>query len=374
MLGISRYINRQLLAGMIITGLGLACILWLTQSLRFVELIINKGLSIFGFLQLTLMLLPNFLAYILPVSLFAVTLFVYNKMTTDREIVVLRAIGMSNWALARPALTLALVATLLGYLVTLWVSPATNRAFREHYFHVRNDLSSLLVQEGRFTRLAPGLTLFVRFRTGDGELSEIMLHDTRDKAKAVTTMAERGVLMNSDGGPRVLLENGNRQEVEVATGRLSMLYFDSYAMDFGLSPAAAESRNIGPSERPLMNLLNSTTNDGFSPVQIRQFRSEAHQRLTAPLLHLSFTMIALAALLSGTFSRRGQTGRVLAAIGLMVLVQAGGLGAANLVAKNSALVPLLYLNAIVPIIASAYVLLGPPASRLSPPRRLAPVS
>lgn len=372
MLAISRYINRQLLVGMIMTGLGLACVLWLTQSLRFVELIVNKGLSILGFLQLTVMLLPNFLAYILPVSLFAVTVFVYNKMTTDREIVVLRSIGLSNWALARPAVTLALAATLFGYLVTLWVSPASNRAFREHYFHVRNDLSSLLIQEGSFNRLGSGLTLFVRFRTGEGELREIMLHDTRDKAKAVTTMAERGVLMNGPYGPRVLLENGNRQEAETGTGRLSMLYFDSYAVDFGLSPASAEKRNIDARERPIGDLLTLTGADGFEPVQIRQFRSEAHQRLTAPLLHLAFAMIALAALLSGTFNRRGQLGRILAATGLMVAVQAGALGAASLVAKNGALVPLLYVNAIVPIVASAYVLLGPPARRLSLPRRPSP--
>lgn len=370
MLGISRYILRQLLVGMIMTGLALACIIWLTQSLRFVELIVNKGLSVFGFVQLTIMLLPNFLGFILPISLFAVVLFTYNKMTSDREIVVLRAIGLSPWGLARPALLLAVLATGLGFLVTVWVSPMANGAFREFYFSVRNDLSSLLIQEGSFNRLAPDLTLFVRYRSGEGDLREVMLHDARKPEQVVTIMAERGVLMNGPSGPRVLLENGNRQQVETGTGRMSMLYFDSYAVDFGLSPTAAESRGIDNRERPIGQLLSATPADGFAPDQIRQFRSEAHQRLSSPLLHLSFALIALACMLSGTFNRRGQLGRILAAIGLMVVVQAGALGSASLVSKSTAMVPLLYVNAIVPMIASAYVLLGPPARRLARAPRL----
>lgn len=368
MLGISRYILRQLLVGMVLTGLGLACVLWLTQSLRFVELIVNKGLSIAGFLQLTLMLLPNFLAYIMPVSLFVVVLFTYNKMMGDRELVVLRAVGLSPWGLARPALALALAATLLGYGVTLVVSPLSNQAFREHYWRVRHDLSSLLIQEGSFNHLAPGLTLFVRSRSGAGELQDVMLHDKRNPQKAITIMAERGTVVNGPNGPAVQLENGNRQEVTTEGLRMSMLYFDSYSVDIGLSSGSSEKRNPDTRERPLTELLGARS-PPFTPTQIRQFRTEAHQRLSSPLHHLGFTLIALACLLSGTFNRRGQSGRVLAAIGLMVLVQAGALGGANLATKHTELVGLLYVNAVLPIVVGLYVLLGPPAWRLRLPRR-----
>lgn len=98
---ISLYILRQLLVGTLFISMGLACVIWLTQSLRFVELIVNKGLSIGVFAHLTLLLIPNFLIVILPVSLFAVVLFTYNRLMADRELVVLRAAGVSQWGLAR---------------------------------------------------------------------------------------------------------------------------------------------------------------------------------------------------------------------------------------------------------------------------------
>lgn len=363
MLGITRYIMGQLLVGLVLTSLGLACVLWLTQSLRFIELIVNKGLSIIGFLTLTLMLLPNFLVFILPISLFVVVLFVYNRMTTDRELVVLRAAGLSHFALARPALLLALLATTIGYVISLWVSPMSNQAFRQYYWEVKHDLSSILIQEGSFNHMAPGLTVYVGRRSGAGVLEDVLVHDSRNPEKALTIMAERGVLMQGEKGPEVLLENGNRQETTGA-GRMSMLYFDKYAVEFNLVSGGGEQRTVDPRERPLQQLLTAQPGREFTEGQVRQFRVEAHQRIVMPLHHLGFGLIALACLLSGTFNRRGQTGRVFLAIGLMVLVQAGALGGANLAAKYTQLMPLLYINALAPVAAGLYVLIGPPSRRL----------
>ncbi len=371
-MGISRYVLRQLLVGLVLTGLGLASILWLTQSLRFIELIVNKGLSIPGFLWLTVMLLPNLLGYIVPVSLFAVVLFVYNKMITDRELVALRAAGLSQWGLARPAIILATAATVLGYMVSLWVAPISNSAFRDYHWSIRRDLSTLLIQEGSFNHIAPGLTLFVRNRSGADELMDISLYDDRTPGKAVTTMARRGVLVDGPSGPRVVLENGNRQEVTRDTGEMSMLYFDTYSLDFGLANAKNQ-RNLDARERPLAELLTAQPGK-LSETQVREFRVEAHQRLSAPLQHLGFAIIALACLLSGTFNRRGQTGRVFLAIGLLVAAEASALVVANLAVRSTTFLPLLYVNALIPLVAGGYVLLGPPARRLGfLPRQTAPL-
>ncbi|MCK5295377.1 MAG: LptF/LptG family permease, partial [Alphaproteobacteria bacterium] len=61
MLGITRYILKQLVLGVVIVTASLSMLIWLTQSLRFVELILNKGLSVTSFISLTMLLLPSFL-------------------------------------------------------------------------------------------------------------------------------------------------------------------------------------------------------------------------------------------------------------------------------------------------------------------------
>ena len=55
-LGISRldrYVFRQLFVALLVVTLGLVALIWLTQSLRFVELVVNRGLSFTVFLKLT---------------------------------------------------------------------------------------------------------------------------------------------------------------------------------------------------------------------------------------------------------------------------------------------------------------------------------
>ena len=107
MQGLTRYVLRQLVGATLFVTLALTGVVWLLQSLRFVDLIINRGLSALTFVHLTLLLLPTVLAYILPVALFCGVVYTYHRLIVDSEIVIMRATGLSQMALARPALILA---------------------------------------------------------------------------------------------------------------------------------------------------------------------------------------------------------------------------------------------------------------------------
>ncbi len=98
---LDRYVFRQLLIALLAATSALVALIWLTQSLRFVELVVNRGLSLWVFLQLTGLLIPNFVAVILPITTFVVVQFVYGRLSGDRELTVMRAAGMSPIALAR---------------------------------------------------------------------------------------------------------------------------------------------------------------------------------------------------------------------------------------------------------------------------------
>lgn len=368
MTGVTRYILRQLAVGMVFVSAALACVLWLTQSLRLIEMIVSQGISVGTFLVLTVMLMPSFLVVILPIALFAVTLFTYNKLNTDRELVVMRAAGLSNWALARPAMVLGVAATVLGYVLTLWAIPQAVRSFREMQWSIRNDISNVLLQEGQFNKFGDGLVIYVRERTPGGELLDILVHDTRNPAKPVTLMAERGALVFTETGPRVLLANGNRQQLPRGTGQLSLLYFDSYTVDLTTAGKGETSRFRDAREKSVAELLEASPAE-LGAVDYRRAVIELHQRLTSPLNNLGFAMIALAVLLSSGFNRRGQTTSILTAIVLMVAGEALGLGVANLATSHLGFVPLLYLTALAPLIVGTWVLRFPPR----PSRRPGPV-
>lgn len=362
MMGITRYVLRQLTVGMIFVSIALACVMWLTQSLRFVEMIVGKGISVGTFLMLTMLLMPTFLVVIIPISLFAVVLFTYNKLNADRELVVLRAAGVSHWALARPALILGSAATVLGLVLTLWIIPGSVQSGRELQWGIRNDLTSVLLQEGAFNKFGDGLTIYVRSRNPEGELLGILVHDKRNPAKPVTLMAERGALVFTETGPRVLMLNGNRQQLPHDTGQLSLLYFDSYTVDLASATGQSQTRNRDARERSVGELLTADKAD-YSPSDYRRAKVELHQRLTSPFYNLGFTVVALAILLTAGFDRRGQTATILKAVGAMVGLQAVALGTANLATANLAFAPLMYLVALMPIAGGCWILIKTPRAR-----------
>ena len=79
----ARYIFAQLSLAGIVVVITITCAVWLTQSLRFIELIVNRGLTVGAYLYLTLLLVPALLATLVPLGLFAAVLFTYNRLNTE---------------------------------------------------------------------------------------------------------------------------------------------------------------------------------------------------------------------------------------------------------------------------------------------------
>ncbi len=359
MTGISRYVARQLLSGTALVSIVLVFIVWLTQSLRFLQFVMNKGLPLGTWLKLTVFMLPGFFTLILPVAFFFVVLFIYNKLSMDKELVVVQAAGMSRMGLAMPAIVCASVLTLAALVLSSYVVPAAVRGFKDLQWVIRTDMSQILLREGAFNALGQGLTVYVRARSTNGELLDLLVNDARQPQQPVTLLAGRGEVSNGPNGSRVILHNGSRQERK-AEGTLSVLYFDTYTLELGQIDPPPGTRTPDNRERSTFELLRLGAADALTPDAIARMRSEAHQRLAAPLTVLGYALLAAAWLLSGSHDRRGQVGRIAGAVVSVVALQAVALGAMNATAKTAAYAPLMYMVAVLPIVVSAYVLARPP--------------
>ncbi|HEY8288639.1 MAG TPA: LPS export ABC transporter permease LptF [Acetobacteraceae bacterium] len=350
------YIFRQLLLALVLVTGGLTALIWLTQSLRFVELVVNRGLSFLVFLHLTGLLIPSFVAVILPITTYVVVQFVYQRLAGDRELTVMRGAGLSQFALARPALAVALLAVLAGYWLSLSAVPSTLKDFRQFQWEIRNRMAAFLLQEGVFTPISDKLTVYVRSRDPDGTLRGILVDDGRDNTAHSTILAERGQLVEGPNGPRVILINGSRQEIDHQTGRLNVLTFKQNELDLGDSNHDDGARPPDMSEVPLSALLNPHP---VEPRDLPKWYAEGHKRLTVPLTALSYAMVALVSVLTGGFRRHGGLIRPLVTVVFMVGLLAAGLAIDNFAARDNALVPLMWVHAILPGVICAWVLFVP---------------
>ena len=312
--------------------------------------------------------MPFFLVVLFPVAPCFSTLFVYSKMITDSELIVMRAAGIGNWALARPGLAVGFVMMALTFILNLYVQPASFREYKSREHEFRNELASVALQEGIFNDIRKDITVYVRERDKDGQLYGIMLHDNRKKDHPETMMAEKGALVDTDKGPRIILVNGIRQTVNYEKNNApDTLEFDRWTVELP-SRRQSASRSREPAER-FLNELFFETNDGrYKNLRYRsEMFAEGHNRLATGFLPLTFCALALAILLNGSFNRRGHTILVVKALGGIFIILFLSITLKNYAVTHQWLLPLMYFNSIIPLLIALYIILKP--SRFSPPRQ-----
>ena len=353
---LDRYVLRQLLAALVATTGGLAALIWLTQSLHFVQLVVDRGLSLGTFLKLTGLLVPSFIAVILPITTFVVTQFVYGRLANDRELTVMRAAGLSSFRLSRPAIACAALAAVACTVLDIWVVPASYHEFRTFQFAIRNRMAAYLLQDGVFTQVSTQMTVYVRRKAPDGSLQGILVEDDRQPHARATILAERGrIVTDPSGTPDVLLFDGSRQEVDRQTGRLDVLTFAQNTISLTSTDKNADQQYRDSAEMTITELLHPDPRTTL-PRDRGKFAVEANRRLSSPLTALSFAAVALLAVLNGTFSRHGNIVRPIVAIGAIVGLLAAGLVIQNLAARIPALMPLIWLHATLPgLVALAFL-------------------
>lgn len=302
-----RYLFLHLLWPTVVITASLTAIVWLSQILKFLDFMLSRGLSVGDFFYLTGLMLPSLLLILLPISLCIAVVYTYNRLTVESELIVLNAVGVSKWQLARPALLSGLACALFCYALALYLAPGANKKFQDIRTFFRDKYASVLLEEEVFNNPMDGVTVFVRERDSNNNLSGILLQDSRDPEQTITMIADSGRMEQGEGGPRFYLHHGMRQSLRA--GIVSWLAFDDYAIDVAFYGQDVK-RKRKPDELSLRELLNT---DGLTDKQRASQRAELHQRLTWPLFSLSLPLFSLAVLFSSEFNRRGQWRRMLAA-------------------------------------------------------------
>lgn len=346
-----RYLLKHLIVATLVVSITLAAVIMLTQSLRFLELVIQSGASSLMFWALSLLALPRFFEVIIPIGLMAGTVFVYNRMTVDSELIVMRATGNSPLSLAKPAIYLSLFTTILLWSMTMWAGPSALTMMQKLKQEIKTQYSISFIKEGIFNDMKNGLTVYMKEQGKNGELKGLIIHDDRDELPSpVTILAKYGKIITSKDGYQVVVYEGTRQEYQKNRQTLSNLDFERYTIDLPDENTDSDERWKKPAERTFIQLLNPDLENIDDKRKLRDFTVEAHRRIISPLLAPCFTIIALITLLSGPVDRRGLTSRIMAAVTAVIIIQGLYLAFFNIAKNNNIGLIGMYIIALTPII------------------------
>ncbi len=321
---IGRYVFRTTMGAFVITLVTLTVVMWFTQAIREFDLITSQRQTLLVFVGITGLLIPLLVMLIAPISLVLAAAHVLNKLSSDSEIIVMNAAGVSPWRLLRPLLAAGLVVSLLVAAIAIYISPWSLRELRDWATEVRADILTNIVQPGRFTTIGGNLTFHIADRRPNGLLLGIFLDDRRDSNEHSTYLAEQGEIVKNDSGSFLVLEKGSVQRIEAGQRDPRIVTFDRYPFDLSKFTTGPQSVTYNTREKYLWELIWPQSNDPLSLAQVGQYQSEMHDRFATPLYPLAFVILAYAFLGPPQTTRQSRTLSLLGLVGAVSLLRLFG--------------------------------------------------
>jgi lipopolysaccharide export system permease protein len=279
-------------------ALGLTMAAWVGQSLRFTRLMMQCGLSSWGFLKIAIYLFPDLLLLTLPIGFALSVGTVYQQLHMSCQLVVARAVGWSAAAIARPVLLLGAGIIGILYATNSYLSPAAIRYFRETEMLLLRKIQILSAAEGEQVIDHEGFFVFARQKDKEGNLSDIVMRDQHVPETLRSIYAKRGRLVQQGDQILLFLEEGQRIDFDKKTQRITTILFDKYEACLSklINSKAGMTFLAGdrvPKPHELFFNELFPTPGTVDAGRLDQLHAEAHQRLVSPLLVLVFALIGV---------------------------------------------------------------------------------
>ncbi len=317
-----RYILAQLMVLFGFFSLVLISVYWIEAAVDLFDTLIADGQNLGVFLEFTALALPQIMQMVLPIAAFVATLYTFNRMIGESELVVMQTAGLSAARLLRPVLVFGLFLAALIAVLSNILAPAARGQFIDRSAEVEADMTGRFLRAGAFIHPADGLTVYIREITELGEFRDMLMHDRSDPGVETTYVARTGILLRAEGGPRLVMFDGMAQSLDRATGRLSTVTFADFTYDVAGLITEGRVRAVGARELPTGVLVRADAELAAAlGLPLARMLFEGHDRIARALFAVFPPLIGALCLMLGHFSRFGVWRQILLAVVLIVPLQ-----------------------------------------------------
>ncbi|MCB2227517.1 MAG: LPS export ABC transporter permease LptF [Desulfarculaceae bacterium] len=201
---IHRYLFFEML-GPYFVALGVfTFVLLMAKIMELTDLVVSRGVGLDVVGRLLLYTMPYFLVFTIPMGTLLGVLIAFLRLSSDNEIVAIKAAGISLSKLLPPVATLALFSWAVTSALAFWALPWGNNSFENLVYKVASSQAELALKEGSFIDTFPHLIIYIDKLPGDGVLKDVFIVDQRDPEKQHTIVAKRGKFFPAKGGKLTL--------------------------------------------------------------------------------------------------------------------------------------------------------------------------
>ena len=296
---LDRYIWKELIAPFFLGMIIGTFLLLIDRIFDLMDLIINKGVPVHLVTLLFVYLLPSILVLTIPIGVLFSILVAFGRLSSDMEIVAMKACGVSPLRLLWPVMVFGLGATMVtGYLM-IDALPRANYAFKSLVFDIVRTTASAGLKEHVFNDTFGNFIIYVdEIATDQVGLRNVFVSDERKPEEQRFITARDGKLLSDEVNRRVtlrLLDGAIHETYPNALQKYREVRFRLYDITLSLENALTKQGNTpkGDREMSLTELREAAENAANLKGNPNPYRVEIHKKFAIPAACLVFSVIGV---------------------------------------------------------------------------------
>ncbi len=312
---LDRYIFGELLSPFSLS-LGTLCFVMLTKELlRLVELLVSKGVGLLAVLKVFAHLLPSFLVLTLPIAGIIASITAFGRLSLDKELVAMRAAGLSLLRLTQPVLLFALLVFGLTLWLAQWGQPWSSVNLKKVALNLLRDQLVLALERGSFNEPIPKMTIYVSDKGAEASAGGIFISDERnpDDPRIIIARQYQVLIDGANDQVALRLQDGVIHSKPDEIDQYQLASFSSYDLKLSLNQSGYGSTEDRPTYDQLIARLNQS--QWRDPSALRRMM-EYYKDLAFPTASLILCILGVPV---GIVSKRsGRIGGF--AVGVLVII------------------------------------------------------
>ncbi|MDA8165771.1 MAG: LptF/LptG family permease [Desulfobacteraceae bacterium] len=305
------YLATEILAPFLAALVILNAILFLGKLVPLLQGIFSFGIGAADFVRLWAYMSPGLLVFSIPMASMMGVIVSFTRLSSDNELIALKASGISLYRMLPPVIAVALVTASLTGLASVRFIPQGSVAMKQLLFQIAKEKIDRGMRERQFSESLADVVLYAdRVDPKTGDWKGVYISDLRDKKTPLTVVAHKGRLQAHIDRMQIVLELTDGTMHRAIDDLTQTLHFDHYELNVPVQvpqEILGESTNGGldKSSLTLSGLLaNARRLAAQNPETAASLMVELHERLVLPVGCFLLTILGLPLALASRQGRR----------------------------------------------------------------------
>ncbi|MCK5311328.1 MAG: LPS export ABC transporter permease LptF, partial [Desulfobacteraceae bacterium] len=270
----------------------------MTRIPEFTNMIVNHNAGVTSLFLLLLYSFPQFLEFILPMSVMISVLLTFMRMAGDNEIIALKGGGISLYRLLPPVLMFCTLVTCIALWVSIVGVPRSKAAIENKSMEIAQSSLGIILHERVFNTDIEGIMLYVSsVDTKTKKLNDVFIEDSRTKGMVNISTAPNGILVLNEklNIYTLRLYNGKINQVDLVKNSVNTIHFTSYDinMDYSRTFAPGSKRKNRSDEMGIKELYVFIKEGKHeSPEDLNKALMDFHGKFSLPFACICLGLLA----------------------------------------------------------------------------------